>query len=846
VSYTADRDAPLLDETPAAERPQHAIADHAVPHPAESAETPVESTRTVELRPIEPDDGSEATVADELWRDQDRLHSELSSLRRDLHGLYRNQERQQVEQLHQATELLQQMQQSSKLQDLELKIRDLEQQGRERETRAPSKARRAGTAEEADSSFGDDGAPTDDSTEIGADEDGDGSTSLVRPHPGATDRYDVRVSRAPVGEVLGRLAKLAGRSLVVDSRARGSITARLENVTFEEALQALTRAGRLAVESDGRTMTVTSVDAARPATPAARVEARVLRMRHIDPDEFRRLIEPLLTPQVGRVSRAATAEESTGTPHKLAGDHFDGRGTVVVTDVPETLARIEHMLRELDLPPRQVVIEARVLSVKLTDETRFGVNFAVLGATDGPSALPEDDPLIVPAGHSSDANFACPPGVTAAGTQREGLRQATVQANIPQIVNALERIGDTSVIASPRLVTLNNRAAELGIGERTGYRTLVASGSGLAPLDFIETGTRLRIHPVITGDGYVRLDVQPKRSTSRTVTGRAGKENALPSVQFADLSTHVLLREGETAILGGIIEEQVRETATKVPVLGSLPVVGTTFRTKTEQTERSELIVLLTARVVEDGQATTDLDEAAGAAERRHQLLRDMQSPAGRRNAARRNFERARTAFLDGRVLEARHYARDALQLDKTNPRIVELHDQIERAARYHSQPVVPAAHVIPAETPWEPSFAPPRLPTFGAPSTSPVVVPEHLPPVEYSASPVIDRRAIDPSLDLGTEERGVEERGPAMGGAGEPVATPPARPAPRGPILPGTGTGALEYPGARVPARPTEQRDSKGVLQAPRREARDPENNPPAERAAAALGPALPPPESQ
>ncbi len=456
VSYTADRDVPLLDETPSVERPQHAVADRAASHPEDTADSEIESTRTVELRPIEPDDGSEATVADELWRDQDRLHSELSSLRRDLHGLYRNQERQQVEQLHQATELLQQMQQSSKLQDLELKIRDLEQQGRERETRAPSKARRANSGEEAESSHDTDG-------EDGVDESGDGSTSLVTPHPGATDRYDVRVSRAPVGEVLGRLAKLAGRSLVVDSRARGSITARLENVSFEEALQALTRAGQLAVESDGRTLTVTAVDSTRPVATAPRVEARVLRMRHLDPDEFRRLVEPLLTPQIGRVSRGTTAEESTAAPHKLAGDHFDGRGTVVVTDVPETLARIEHMLRKLDLPPRQVVIEARVLSVKLTDETRFGVNFAVLGAIDGPSALPEDDPLIVPAGHSADASFACPPGVAAAGTQREGLRQATVQAHIPQIVNALERIGDTSVIASPRLVTLNNRARNWGL-----------------------------------------------------------------------------------------------------------------------------------------------------------------------------------------------------------------------------------------------------------------------------------------------------------------------------------------------------------------------------------------------
>ncbi len=205
-----------------------------------------------------------------------------------------------VEQLHQATELLQQMQQSSKLQDLELKIRDLEQQGRERETRAPSKARRANSGEEAESSHDTDG-------EDGVDESGDGSTSLVTPHPGATDRYDVRVSRAPVGEVLGRLAKLAGRSLVVDSRARGSITARLENVSFEEALQALTRAGQLAVESDGRTLTVTAVDSTRPVATAPRVEARVLRMRHLDPDEFRRLVEPLLTPQIGRVSRGTTA-----------------------------------------------------------------------------------------------------------------------------------------------------------------------------------------------------------------------------------------------------------------------------------------------------------------------------------------------------------------------------------------------------------------------------------------------------------------------------------------------------------------------------------------------------------
>jgi type IV pilus assembly protein PilQ len=773
VSYTTERDLPLLDE---ASPLPHVTADHAAP---EQPPEPVgEPARSVELRPIETED--EATVAEELWRDQDRLHSELTRLRQDVHGLFRGQERQQIEQLHQATELLQQMQQSSKLQDLELKIRDLEQDRREPGSR--------------------DARPQPATPET--DEPGETTSSVVRPHDGSADRYDVLVTRSPVGPVLGQLAKLAGRSLVVDSRARGTITARLENVTFEEAIQSLTRAGQLAVESDGRTLTFTAAGDARPVATAPRVEARVLRLRHLDPDEFRRLIEPLLTPQLGRVSRGAA-------PDAVEGGHFDGRGTVVVTDVPETLTRIEHMLRELDLPPRQVAIEARVLSVKLTDETRFGVNFAILGATDGPSGLPEDDPLIVQAGHSTDVG--CSPALS-----REGLRQATVQTSIPQIINVLERIGDTSVIASPRLVTLNNRAAELGIGERTGYRTLVSSGNGLAPLDFVETGTRLRIRPVITGDGFVRLDVQPKRSTQRPVKG-----NAPPSVQFADLSTHVLLRDGETAILGGIIEEQVRENTTRVPVLGSLPVVGSTFRSKSEQTERSELIVLLTARVVEEGVATTDLDEAAGSVERRHLLMRDMQSNTGRRNAARRLFEKARNSFTAGRVLEARHFARDALQLDKTNPQIVELHDQIERAARHHSQPVVPASHVIPVETPWEPSFAPPQLPTYAPPTTRSGAIPEHLPPVEYSVSPTIDRRVVDPSVEVGT---------PATPGAS------------RGPILPapGTGSGTVEYPGrATHSSTPAKARREAS----PRAPVTNTEDNPPPERAAAALGPALPPP---
>lgn len=783
VSYTAERDLPLLDE---ASPLSNVTADHAAPEqPPEPEE---EQARSVELRPIESED--EATVAEELWRDQDRLHSELTRLRQDVHGLFRGQERQQIEQLHQATELLQQMQQSSKLQDLELKIRDLEQDRREQGTR--------------------DARPRPATPET--DEPGESSSSVVRPHAGTTDRYDIVATKSPVGPVLGQLARLAGRSLVVDSRAQGTITARLENVTFEEALQSLTRAGRLAVESDGRTLSVVSASEARPVTTTPPVEARVLRLRHLDPEEFRRLIEPLLTPQLGRVSRGAA-------PDAAEGDHFDGRGTVVVTDVPETLTRVEHMLRELDLPPRQVAIEARVLSVKLTDETRFGVNFAILGATDGPSGLPEDDPLVVQAGHSTEPG--CSPAMS-----REGLRQATVQTSIPQIINVLERIGDTSVIASPRLVTLNNRAAELGIGERTGYRTLVSSGNGLAPLDFVETGTRLRIRPVITGDGFVRLDVQPKRSTQRPVKG-----NAPPSVQFADLSTHILLRDGETAILGGIIEEQVRENITRVPVLGSLPVVGTTFRSKSEQTERSELIVLLTARVVQEGVATTDLDEAAGSVERRQQLMRDMQSNAGRRNAARRLFEKARVSFSEGRVLEARHFVRDALQLDKTNPQIVELHDQIERAARHHSQPVVPAHHVIPVETPWERSFAPPQLPTWAPPANPSGAVREHLPPVEYSASPVIDRRAVDPTLEMGTTGSDSTRPSGTL----------------RGPILPAPGTGAVEYPGravrnpAPIPAPPKARRELPASAPAI-----NPENNPPAERAAAALGPALTPPDGR
>jgi len=160
--------------------------------------------------------------------------------------------------------------------------------------------------------------------------------------------------------------------------------------------------------------------------------------------------------------------------------------------------------------------------------------------------------------------------------------------------------GSARVLANPKIATLNGREASILIGSRIPYiiSSTVFAGGGAAPTQRIEreeVGIKLRITPLINADGYITTEIQPEVSS---VSGFTGENNALPIVATRQASTTVRLKDGSTVIIGGLLNEEKTTTVTKVPLLGSIPVIGYLFQHRSIDTSKRDLVIEVTPRIL--------------------------------------------------------------------------------------------------------------------------------------------------------------------------------------------------------------------------------------------------------
>lgn len=269
-------------------------------------------------------------------------------------------------------------------------------------------------------------------------------------------------------------------------------------------------------------------------------------------------------------------------------------------------------------------------------------------------------------------------GGTAMGefiTGTSGLRYGFVQGDLTGFVEALETLAETSVVASPSVRVLNKQRAELIIGQRLGYKTVTQNGAqSVENINFLEVGTKLLIRPFVAQDGLVRMEIHPERSDGRI------NEQGLPESRTTEVTSNVMVRDGSTIVIGGLIEEQANQSQSRIPGLGALPVVGNLFKNKSNDTNRTELIVLITPRIVQDFDSEYEGDVSRSENERRHQDFRDKLSPINRNNLARVEYERAARYFEEGDANRAKRHIDESLRHNRNDLDSIRLRDQIAAA----------------------------------------------------------------------------------------------------------------------------------------------------------------------
>ena len=420
----------------------------------------------------------------------------------------------------------------------------------------------------------------------------------------------------PVRSVLQLIADVSGLNIVVADNVSGNLTLRLTNVPWDQALDIVLDARNLDKRENGNVIWI-----APTADIAAREQQLLQAMRD------RKELEPLVTSLIS-VSYAtaqdlqslidsARQNSQGGADAGLLSDRgsiaIDERtNTLMVTDTPSRVEAIQKLVRDLDHPVRQVQIESRIVIASSEFAHAIGVRFGVSAlhnkrnilavSGDGagadqlnPATNPRDDGLLDLPGIPDRYNVNLPVADSNAGSIGLSFLAGNVLLDLE--LTALEAEGDGEIISTPRVVTANQSEAFIQQGVEIPYEQ--AASSGATAVQFKEAVLELRATPLITPDNRVQLELEVKQDSVGEIyqTGRGG---SVPSIDTRELSTSVLVNNGETIVLGGIFQDERARKEDRVPYLSAIPVLGNLFKRRANETKKRELLIFVTPTIVED------------------------------------------------------------------------------------------------------------------------------------------------------------------------------------------------------------------------------------------------------
>jgi type IV pilus assembly protein PilQ len=576
--------------------------------------------------------------------------------------------------------------------------------------------------------------------------------NIVRSHPEdeGDHRLTITIQDEDLRSVLELLSQQGNLNLLAGPSVQGRVTASLTDVDVDSAIAAILRSTGFQMRRDGNFLYVGSGEEfAAQDRVSDRVRVRVYRPNYIPAGELSGLIEPLLSEQgkssVTKAPEVGISKDDSGA----GGNNFGGEDAVVVQDLESVLRELDQLVAEVDTRPPQVAIEAMILSVKLKDDNQFGVNWQFLRDREH-VRFGIGSPRTAPLEGTGNVDGATGGIVGDFRFEDGGLRFAFLDSSLGHFIDALETIGETNVIASPRLMCLNKQRAEILIGAQLGYiSTTVTETSSTQNVQFLDVGTQLRLRPFVYSDGSIRLEVHPELSTGvvRTVGGFT-----LPEKEVTQVTTNVMTRDSMTVIIGGLIREDLKTDLTQIPVLGSIPYAGWLFRQKTDTVERTEILVLVTPHVVCDAESAREGDDAAQQFHRRQGVVKESMTILNKRSIGRRYLRRAHDAWAAGNAQQADRLLRWAIHFDPENRDAIELRADVLNGIhdpKHHEGPLVPPQQQpgcppggeLPEwmidELDHEGAHAPAQMTIIDPALPEPTLEPEHTPHPEPTQTPM-------------------------------------------------------------------------------------------------------------
>jgi len=477
-----------------------------------------------------------------------------------------------------------------------------------------------------------------------------------------------------IQDALQFLAARYQKNIVPSSKISGAITVtNLYDVTFEQALDAILGSG-LKYEEKGNFINVYTADEFKKIREdEGRMVHRIFTLYYISAAEAKKLLTPVLSNKVRiEVTSAAVTAFPTGESISTVaggGDTTAMNDTIIIFDYPENIEEAAKVLSAVDIRPKQVLIEATIMSVTLTEGMQFGIDWQTLKGTavTGLSGIVEDGPEYLKSGGTG--------AKVGTSALTGGLTVGLALDDVGTFIRAVEEISDVTVLANPKILAINKQLGQVYIGKKIGYlsQTTQTQTSTTQQVSFLDTGTKLSFRPYIGNDGYIRMDIHPKDSDGQLKT--AG-DASLPEETSAELVTNIMVKDGQTIVIGGLFRDSISAVRSQIPVLGDIPIVGLLFRGKADQIKREEVVVLLTPHIIGEPSETDGTARAEDLRRKRYGAKDELQT-ISRGRMAEEFYAKAARLHVEGDNESAMTELQKALRLRPAYLEAIRLKERI-------------------------------------------------------------------------------------------------------------------------------------------------------------------------
>jgi type IV pilus assembly protein PilQ len=435
----------------------------------------------------------------------------------------------------------------------------------------------------------------DDNTEISISESGN-----TKKYTGK--RISIDFQNADIHNALRVIADVSGLNMVTSDDVKGTVTIKLKDVPWDQAFDVILESKDLDKMQMGNIVRIA------PANKIKEAQERQLASMKVGEQ-----LEPLIT-SVMTVNFANASEIAKIIKGKEVGivsergsiTAEDRTNVLIVKDIKNNVEAVRDMIRALDKATPQVLIEARIVQADDDWVKSLGVQWGGSAQYEkkrsyyGLSGLPTTStPSSIISSPTSFTSGMLTPEMVANYAQGSpsgmGLTYGRLGETLAQLdfrIDIGETTGDTNVIAKPRVITMDNKKATIRQGEK--YPYLVRNQEGELSTELKDIELVLEVTPRVASDGSVNMEISVKRNAIGSYENYLGD----PSIASREVQTEVLVRDGETTVIGGIIEEEIKKNVSRMPKLGQIPVLGMLFRGKTDENHKKELLIFITPKVI--------------------------------------------------------------------------------------------------------------------------------------------------------------------------------------------------------------------------------------------------------